>query len=378
VTPETQQREWLENLSEERDGVALYEGLATIEEDPAKARSFRELAEGERRHAGIWERKLTAAGVALPTWTPSARVRMLLWLARRFGIRAILGYVLEAETAGADRYAAQAGVAQTLAGEEKEHREVLERMRELPGAALLPPAKARQGIARREGWHRGGRAGGVRAAIFGMNDGIVSNLALVLGVAAAGVPEGTVIVTGLAGLLAGAFSMATGEYVSVASQRDLLRRQVALEERELRDAPEEEREELAALLRGKGLDAAQADSAATEIMKNPEAALDTLVREELGLDPDDLGAPVTAAAASFVTFAAGAALPLAPFLAAHGTTAAVASAVLCATVLAAVGAVIGVLSGTGPLRAGLRMVLLAAIAAGATVGLGAVAGASLG
>jgi VIT1/CCC1 family predicted Fe2+/Mn2+ transporter len=230
----------------------------------------------------------------------------------------------------------------------------------------------------REGWHMGRRSGSIRAAVFGMNDGLVSNLSLVLGVAGAGVPPGTLLVTGFAGLLAGACSMAVGEYVSVASQRDLLKRQIDLERRELAESPQEEAGELALIYRQKGLSAEQAARTTSELLKNPEAALDTLVREELGLDPEDLGSPLSAAGSSFVTFALGAVLPLLPYLLVPGAYATLASCVLAAVVLSGVGALIGFVSGTSPWRSGLRMLLLGSAAAGVTFGLGRLVGASLG
>jgi len=210
--------------------------------------------------------------------------------------------------------------------------------------------------------------------VFGINDGLVSNLSLVLGVAGAGAAPGTLLVTGFAGLLAGACSMAVGEYVSVASQRDLLKRPIDLERRELAEAPLEEASEIELIFRRKGLSPEQAERTTGELLKNPEAALDTLVREELGLDPDELGSPLGAAASSF---AVGAALPLAPFFIASGETAVAMAAGLTAAVLGLVGGMLGFVSGTSPIRAGLRMVLLAAAAAGVTFGLGRLVGANL-
>jgi VIT1/CCC1 family predicted Fe2+/Mn2+ transporter len=214
--------------------------------------------------------------------------------------------------------------------------------------------------------------------VFGANDGLVSNLALMLGVAASGAERNTLLVTGLAGLFAGALSMAVGEYSSVASQRDLLRRQIILESRELAEAPEEEEAELAQLLREKGLSEGQAGETARQIMQNPESALDTLVREELGLDPDDLGSPVRAAVSSFLTFAVGATVPIVPMLLLPRHVAPYAAGALGAVVLGAVGAFLGFLSGANPVRTATRMVLLAALAAGVTVGIGRLVGASLG
>jgi VIT1/CCC1 family predicted Fe2+/Mn2+ transporter len=339
---------WLQNLLDERDGAALYDGLATLEADPARAASFRELAEGERRHADIWRRKLERAGAAIPPERPSSRIRALLWLARRLGTAAVLPLVVENEADDADKYAKQGGEAQALVAEENEHKRVL------TGLKGSEPDEARSLIAVRERWHKGGRAGSLRAAIFGMNDGLVSNLLLVLGVAGAGGDTRALLVTGAIGLLAGASSMAAGEYDSVASQRDLLSRQIELERREIQEAPEEEAAELALILQQKGLSTEQASRTAAEILKNPESALDTLVREELGLDPEDLGSAWGAAGASFAMFSVGAAVPLLPFLLASGTTALAASAAISILVLFAVGAAMGFLSGTSIPRALLR------------------------
>jgi VIT1/CCC1 family predicted Fe2+/Mn2+ transporter len=363
---------WLQNLIDERDGAALYEGLAQYEKDAVKARGFRELAVAERRHADIWLRKLEKEGVAIPPDRPSSRIRALIWLARRLGSAAVVPMVLETEAGDADKYDQQGGEATQIAEEEREHR------RALVGMSRGDPTEARELISVRERWHRSGRAAGsVRAAVFGMNDGLVSNLSLILGVAAAGVAPQTVVLTGFAGLLAGAFSMAAGEYVSVASQRDLLSRQVAMERRELEEAPEEEVAELALIYKQKGLSTEQASRTAAEIMKNPETALDTLVREELGLDPSDLGSPISAAVASFALFSVGAFVPILPFLVTSGTPAVVTASALAGLVLAGVGGVLGFLSGTSIVTSAGRMVGLAAVAAGVTYLVGRIFGATV-
>jgi vacuolar iron transporter family protein len=364
---------WLENLRDERDGVALYRGLAQAEKDGARARVFTALAEAEERHASIWQRKLERAGVAMPSDRASARVRLMLWMARRFGTQSVLPLVVLGESSDVAKYARQDGhESAALVVEEQAHGATLRR---LSGAKPYTPAAL---IGQREHWHRVGRGGTLRAGVFGANDGLISNLSLVLGVAAAGAQRGALLVTGLAGLFAGALSMAVGEYVSVASQRDLLRRQIALEARELAEAPEEEEAELAQLLRDKGLSPAQAEQTAHQIMQNPESALDTLVREELGLDPDDLGSPARVALSSFLTFAAGATVPLLPLVFLTGRAAAIGAAVLGAVVLGAVGGLLGFLSGTNPARAAARMIVLAALAAGVTVAVGRLVGHSIG
>lgn len=374
---------WLANLRDERDGAALYEGLALAEKDAARAQVFASLAAGERRHVEIWAKKLERVGVALPPDRPSRRVRLLIWLARRLGTASVLSLVMDAEKGDADKYARQGGDdARRLVAEEEEHRQALGGMQAAHGAGGAGGAGGAIGaggeIVRRERWHKGGRSGSIRAAVFGMNDGLVSNLSLVLGVAGAGAAQGALLVTGFAGLFAGACSMAVGEYISVASQRDLLKRQIDLERRELADAPQEEAQEIADIFRQKGLSQDQAERTTRELVKNPAAALDTLVREELGLDPEDLGSPLAAAASSFATFAVGASLPLLPFFAASGLAAIAVSVALSAAVLGAVGGMLGFVSGTSPLRSGLRMVLLAAAAAGVTFGLGRLVGANLG
>jgi VIT1/CCC1 family predicted Fe2+/Mn2+ transporter len=364
---------WLQNLIDERDGAALYEGLAEHEKDTAKARSFRELAEAERRHADIWIRKLEKAGVALPPERPSSRIRALIWLARRLGSDSVVPMILDAEAGDADKYDAQGGDASAIADEERAHRVVL------AGMGAGKPQDARGLIAVRERWHGvSGRAGSIRAAIFGVNDGLLSNLSLILGVAGAGAGPRAVVVTGVAGLMGGAFSMAAGEYTSVASQRDLLARQVALEKREIDEAPEEEAAELALIFKQKGLSTEEASRVAAGLLKNPEHAADTLVREELGLDPDDLGSPWSAAGSSFVMFALGAFLPLLPFLVTSGKPAELTAVLLAAVVLAAVGAGVGFLSGTSMVHSAARMLGLAALAAGVTYLVGRLFGASVG
>src|SRR5512132_5047 len=329
---------WMQNLIDERDGAALYEGLAKYEKDQSKAASFREIALAERRHADIWQKKLEREGVEIPPDRPSSRVRALVWLARRLGTAAVYPMVLEAEAGDADKYDAQGGEAVAIADEEREHR------RRLVGMSRGEPTEARELIAARERWHRSsGAAGSIRAAIFGMNDGLVSNLSLIVGVAGAGVAPSTVLLTGFAGLLAGAFSMAAGEYTSVASQRDLLARQVDLERREIEEAPEEEAAELALIFKQKGLSTEQASRTAAEILKNPESALDTLVREELGLGARDLGSAWGAAVSSFGMFSVGALVPILPFLGTHGSSAIAIASVLCFAVLAGVGGLVGFL-----------------------------------
>ena len=359
--------QYKENLHGEIDGAALYRLLADAERDPERASIFRDLAAAEDRHAGVWRRKLEEADVAVPSdQRPSLRVRIIGWLARRFGARSVLPMVSTMEADGYGSYIDQGGDAVALARDERSHGRTVARL-----AGVSEPSD----ILRREHWHRLGGGGTLRASIFGINDGLVSNLSLVIGVAGA-VPEGgTVLLAGVAGLLAGAFSMAAGEYISMRSQRELFERQIEMERTELETHPEEEREELALIYRSKGIPRAEAERLADTIISDQSVALDTLVREELGLDPSELGSPWGAAAGSFVAFAVGAFVPVLPYLFVRGELTIVSTVVLGAVALFAVGASLSLFTGRNALYSGVRMLALGAVAASATYGIGRLVGA---
>ncbi len=219
-----------------------------------------------------------------------------------------------------------------------------------------------------------GRSGSVRAGVLGVNDGLISSFSLVMGVAGGTGDHDFILLAGVAGMLAGAFSMAASEYVSMRSQRDLFEHAVEQQERELRERPEEKRELLGSLYRAKGLSDEQADQVAARLISDPEVALDTIARERLGLDPTELGSPWSASASSFVAFAGGALVPILPFAAGAGGTAAVLSAALSGGALAAVGGALAALSGRGALWGGLRMLLVGGAAAAVTFGVGRIVG----
>jgi vacuolar iron transporter family protein len=222
-----------------------------------------------------------------------------------------------------------------------------------------------------------GKSGALRAAIFGFDDGLVSNFSLIMGFAGAGVDRSVIVLAGIAGLLAGAFSMGAGEYISMRVQREVFERLIHLEAHELAMEPEEERDELAAIYAAKGIPGQLADQLADSVMRDPKLALDTHAREELGLDPEEgLGSPWSAALSSFVTFSVGALVPLIPFLVASGHGATIASAVLAATTLAVVGAALSVLTGKSPIGSAVRQLAVGGIAAGITFAIGNVLGVS--
>ena len=222
--------------------------------------------------------------------------------------------------------------------------------------------------------HRDVQGGTARAAVFGVSDGLVSNVAIVLGFAGANTGAGLVRLAGLAGLIGGAVSMAAGEYISMTAQAELLERELEMERVELHRRPEAERRELAQLYRSRGVDADTADQLATALSRDPELALETHAREELGIDPNELGRPVSAAVSSFVTFSIGASIPLLPYFFATGTAALIAAVVLGAVAALAVGAFLARFTGRPVARSAARQLLFSAVPAAATYALGAAVG----
>jgi len=277
---------------------------------------------------------------------------VIVFLARLFGTKAVSDLVTALEGDEEDLYESQSSPeVAAIAADEREHAEIWRRLKTGPAA----PARVEEDIAARERWHRSGRSGTLRAIIFGVSDGLVSNLALVMGVAGAAAEQGSIVLlTGIAGLLAGSFSMAAGEYISMQSQRELFERQIALEKAEMEAMPEEEQAELAAVFRAKGFTGPEAARIAERLFEQPDMALDMLVREELGLDPDELGSPWGAAFGSFAAFAVGAAIPGIPFVFGSGTTAVAISLAASLVALFVVGAGVSLLTGRGVLFSGIR------------------------
>ncbi|MGQ0521896.1 MAG: VIT1/CCC1 transporter family protein [Actinomycetota bacterium] len=222
--------------------------------------------------------------------------------------------------------------------------------------------------------HRNVQGGAARAAVFGISDGLVSNVSLILGVAGAHPAPGVVRLAGLAGLVAGAFSMAAGEYVSMKAQSELLERELELERIEIDRRPENERRELAAIYRERGVDAEVADELATHMMRDPELALETHAREELGIDPNELGSPEKAAGSSFLAFAFGAVLPLFPWFVSEGTAATLASVIVGALAAVGIGMALAAFTGRSAVRSALRQLAIAALAAGVTYAVGRLVG----
>jgi VIT1/CCC1 family predicted Fe2+/Mn2+ transporter len=355
----------------------LYERLAVTESEE-RAQILRELAEVERRHAAHWERRLTEAGAEVPSPSaPGWRTKMLGGAARWLSTSAVLGLIERAERADAGMYDADPDAAPGMAADERGHAEALSSLRvgTIGGGLNLPKnTSAPEAIGHRETWHRGDRSGTLRAAVFGISDGLVSNTALVMGFAGSGAGRGTVLLAGVAGLLAGAFSMAAGEYVSMAGQREMFEREIALEAVELEENPEEELEELILLYRAKGLTPEQSREIAERIMADRDVALDTLAREELGIDPEELGSPWKAAGASMASFSVGAVLVVLPYLFGGGTAAFATAVTMAVVAMFVVGAGLGLLNGRSVLRSGLRQTAVGVIAAAVTFMVGMLIG----
>jgi VIT1/CCC1 family predicted Fe2+/Mn2+ transporter len=344
----------LESLREEQRAAFLYRACAAAEEGTSRAELFRRLAGEAEAQGAIWRAQLTARGGAAPgPFEPDARTRLVARLVGWLGPRRLRGVLAAMKVRGMSVYSTAGGRTEPT------------HAAPVAGAPL-------------ERRHRGlGSGGNLRAGVFGVNDGLVSNASLILGVAGAGADPRTVVLAGVAGLAAGAFSMAVGEYVSVRSQRELYEHQIALERDELQQYPEAEAQELALIYAAKGVPRKQAEQVAKRLVADPEHALDTLAREELGLNPAELGAPFAAAASSFAAFGLGAAIPLVPFVV-NGTHALAWSIGVAAVALFAVGATMSLFTGRSALASGARMLGLGAAAGAVTYAIGRLAGIAVG
>ena len=362
----------LANLADETNGAALYDSLAAAEKDSRLAEVYKRLADVERRHADRWRKKLEAAGEKIPDMRPSWRTRTLGWIARRFGSSSVLPSVQSLEQADSSKYAQQAD-ASDFHGDEKSHARVIRLMASMRGGF------AGSQVAKVEGRHKTAGGNALRAAVLGANDGLVSNLSLVMGVAGAAMPERTILVTGLAGLLAGAGSMALGEWLSVQSSRELYQHQIETEAEELETMPQEEEEELALIYQARGLTEEQSRQVARGVMSNPESALEALARDELGIDPAELGGSAwQAAITSFVLFAVGAIVPVIPFMFAGKSMAVLLSVIFSTLALFVIGAAITLFTGRGVFVSGMRQVLFGLVAAGLVYAIGRAVGVSIG
>lgn len=364
-------RRYRNNLQEEVDGERLYLLLADAEDDPSLKEVFQRLAGSEKRHIDLWREKLAEAGAEIPDSRPGMQVRILGWLARRFGTGFVTPIVERMELNAVTMYDDQPeAIEEGLPGSERSHARLFQELGRQPGQSV--------DVARIEGRHRSASGNALRAAVLGANDGLVSNLSLVMGVAGAVPGREYVALAGIAGLLAGAISMALGEWISVLSGREAFNRQVEIERDELEMNPEEEHAELVLIYQAKGLSEDAARITAGRVFENRDTALDTLVREELGMSEDTAASPSVAAITSFLLFAVGALLPAFPWFFADGGLAIGLSLGLGAVGLFVLGSAVTLWTGRSALYSGGRQLALGLAAAGVTYGIGSALGVAIG
>src|SRR5881397_598450 len=362
---------YLENWQDEVDSAAEYRAMATREPNPRLAKVYANLAAMEEAHIAFWEDRLRKAGEAVPPRRPTWRSRVLGWIARRFGPELVLATIAAKEEVDQNVYVGQRETAGTrMPAQERWHAKVLKQL-----VVTQPRGLEGSFLGRLEGRHRSVGGNALRAAVLGANDGLCSNLALVMGVAGASADAQVILVTGLAGLLAGACSMALGEWVSVTSSRELAQREIRIESSELAEDPEGEGDELKLIYEAKGLSSVEADTMVNHLLTDRATALDALAREELGIEPSELGGSAgEAAASSFLLFSVGAVVPILPFLVTRGNAAVASSGAISGLALFGIGAAITLFTGRPVWRSGGRQLLLGLAAAGVTFGLGKVIG----
>jgi vacuolar iron transporter family protein len=339
---------WLEEMR----SACIYKQMAMQEPIEAHRALFRQLALEAELQAGIWYQQGCAQGMTMPDiYRPDLRTHLVLLLLRKLGVRRLKPLLAAIKIRGLSVYRGP--------NQQEEH--------------ATPQTIADVGLRHRNA----GTSGGLRAAVFGVNDGLVSIACLVMGVAGAAANVSTILMTGVAGLLAGAFSMAAGEYISMRSQREMFEYQIGLERDELAQYPEQEARELQLIYQARGLNESEAHTLAQRMVADPEKGLDALAREELGLNPDELGSPWTAAFSSFLAFTFGGVVPLLPYLLGGGAHALTGAIALTALSLFCIGAALSLFTGRNAWQGGLRMLLIGSAAGAMTYWIGSLLGTSV-
>lgn len=341
-----------ESWRQEMCSAYLYAIIAQTEPIPSRRQLFAELAREAENQAQLWAHEAAKSGQRVPSaYRPQAREKIIAWLIVRLGAEKIRPILAAVKIRGLSVYS----------------------NRHIAGFHPQPTTIEEVGAS-----HRGtSNNGGLRAAVFGVNDGLVSIICLVTGIAGAASNHDVILLTGIAGLLAGAFSMAAGEYISMRSQREMFEYQIGLERAELAQYPEEEASELALIYVARGMPEQEAKALSQRMIANPELGLDALAREELGLNPDELGSPWLAAGSSFVAFSGGGIVPLLPYLFRAQHHALALAVALTGLALFAVGATLSLFTGRSSWRGGLRMLLMGGTAGAMTYVIGYFMGASL-
>ncbi len=363
----------LRNWKAERDSAALYQALAAIERNGGLRSVFNKLAASEREHSRFWEERLRLAGHTVPEFNPSLRTRMLTQLARQFGVAFVIPSITSRELADRDEYSDQEDAkAAGLATQERGHAAVLRSI----GSYAPPPGEEQ---AQSTSWGARNLANNLRAAVLGANDGLVSNFCLLMGVAGGGGQRSAILLTGVAGLFAGACAMALGEWLSVTNAREMARRQIDQQVETTHATPALEGKELALIYEAKGMTEEDARRAADKILAEQPSAADSLVREALGIEPSHLGAnPLSAGSVSFVLFAVGAIVPLLPFFVLPIRSGIIGSVVASLLALLTLGFITSFFNGRSPVFSAARQVLIGAAAALITFCVGRLFGAAVG
>lgn len=317
------------NWWEEKRSAYLYGIMAENEKNILHKKLFLDLQVAAEKQASIWQQKMQATNLK---FTPDARTRLVVFLIKLIGVERLHGMLSAMKIRGMSVF--------THFHDEHKHTSL-------------------------------NAASNLRAAIFGVNDGLISNMSLILGIAGANANQHFILLAGIAGLLAGAFSMAAGEYVSVRSQREVFEYQIAIERQELEEYPEEETEELNLIYQARGVPAGDAYKIAKLMIDNPETGLNTLAREELGLNPEDMISPIGAMLSSLFSFAIGAGIPLLPFLVGQNLGQNLTWAIILSlTALFSIGAVLSLFTNRNPILLGFRMLLIGTIAGSITYTIG--------
>lgn len=364
---------WMTNYQDEVNSAFLYRELSRLEKNEQISTVYLKMAESEEKHAGFWAERLKEVKIIdLPG--PDARSKALRLIAATFGIQTILPILIGGEQNASSAYTDKTDpVLMEMSGEEESHERLMRQISSGKKGGMEGGS-----IAQLEGRHKASGGNALRAAVLGANDGLVSNMSLVMGVAGADLAGRSILITGLAGLLAGAASMALGEWLSVQSSRELYQHQIDIEKAEIADAPEEEAEELALIYQAKGLSEEQAKHLAEKIMTDENTTIDTLAKEELGINPEELGGSAwEAAITSFILFSIGAIIPVFPFFFLEGQTAIMISLICSAVGLFVIGAMITLMTGKPILKSGFRQVVFGLAAAALTYGIGKLIGVSL-
>jgi VIT1/CCC1 family predicted Fe2+/Mn2+ transporter len=349
--PTSAPHDWLHHLEDEADAAYLYRALADLEADQKRADLYRRLAAVEDRHVALWQKLLTDHGHRLPELRPSLRARAMALLARRFGPGFLAPMLLEEEGREVKGYlsmyraapdGAAGAAALTLARESAQHAESLATIAGAPG----------------EPWHKTGAGGLLRNLVYGFNDGLTANFGLVAGMLGAqgqlNLAAHAVVVAGIAGTVADALSMGASGYLAAKSEREVHEHEIAMEREEIRLMPDLERDELALLYQAKGIPEAQALELATQVMRDPERALEEKVREELNISSAD-GSPMREAWITGTATAIGALIPVAPFLVTTGPWAIWTSFTLSMLAHFGVGGARSFFTGRGVIRSGMDM-----------------------